>query len=107
MPFIEDWEAEGKDFQNYEAQIMVFHLVNAAQTLVRQSNRQSRGFGVSKENLSNVALRDISIGLIGDATRLVVECSEPLGKIVKCKEWNPSWDAYSETNTDNFAGDTL
>lgn len=32
-----NWQGEGEDVRTYEAQVMVFYLVNTAQTLVHQS----------------------------------------------------------------------
>jgi hypothetical protein len=107
VPFVDDWDTPDEVVRNYEAQIMVFPLVNAAQTLVRKSQgKRIGGFGNTTVDLSKVKLRDISIGLTDSATRLVVECSEAPGKIVTCQEWNSSWDSYSQTETDNFMGDT-
>eukprot|EP01035_Chromulina_nebulosa_P025076 gene25076-32699_t len=63
VPFIEDWTNEGEDVRTYEAQSWVSISC------------------LSKENLSKVELRHISIGLIGRSDRLVVECSEPPDKI--------------------------
>ena len=107
VPLVDEWDSSDEVLRNYEAQVTVFHLVNAAQTLVRQSEgKPIRWLGNNPSDLPKVNLRDISIGLRDGTTRLVVECSEAPGKIVKCQEWNPLWDAYSDVGTENFDGDT-
>ena len=106
VPLVDDWSTSDEVVRNYEAQVTVFHLVNAAHTLVRQSEGKPIRWLGDQSDLPKVNLRDISIGLTDGTTRLVVECTEAPGKIVKCQEWNPQWDAYSEVGTENFDGDT-
>ena len=75
---------------------MIFHLVNAAHSIVRMmdpslhSNRDG-------DPVKLVRLRDISIGLRDNkSSRIVVECMASPGTIHVSEEYHPSWNIDSE-----------
>ena len=107
MPLNVDWTDDNEEVREYESRVMVFHLVNAAQSLVRIG----KGLDFSKRNSDNlpgrppepVRLREISIGLVDDDARFVIECSEPPGHIIRTCGYQTLWDVDSNDGVHNYA----
>eukprot|EP01032_Pedospumella_encystans_P027537 gene27537-31124_t len=105
LPLNVDWVDDSKAIKEYREQVMIFHLVAAAQSLIR-----AHFPGTYAENdyrrAQVIRMRDISIGYKDAADtnqRLVVSCHEQPGTIITAREFDPKWDIASDDgNVDEY-----
>ena len=102
-----NWNDDSEEVREYELRVMVFHLVNAAQALVRLGqawdyNRRRTDLLPQVPPEPPVKLRDISIGLVGEDARFVIECSEPPGHIIWTSTYHTLWDVESDDVIHNY-----
>ena len=105
LPLGVDWESTNHGVREYEKKVMVFHLVNAAHSLIRvvdptlHSNKRG-------DPDKRIKLRDISIGMRDRRHRIVVECSQPPGFIYPTQAYHPHWDVDSEDEVEAYPGES-
>ena len=106
LPLDVDWVDDSKAIKDYREQVMIFHLVAAAQSLIRAHFPGM--YDKSRQRV--VKMRDISIGYKDAADknqRLVVSCHEQPGTIISAQEYDPKWDIASDDGiTDEYEGNT-
>ena len=101
-----DWESRDHGVREYEGRVMMFHLVNAAHSIVRlhDPTLHSDPHG---DPVKLVRLRDISIGLRDNkSSRIVVECMAPPGNIHLSEGYHPRWDVDSDDDIELYDGNT-
>ena len=85
---------------------MVYHLVNAAHSIVRMKD-PSLHSDPHGDPVKLVRLRDISIGLRdNNSSRIIVECMGPPGSVHVLAGYHPRWDVDSDDDIENVPGDT-
>ena len=95
-PLNTDWTGnEGDDF-HYRGHVYIYHLVNAAQEIVRSRLDSHR----------DLPLSFITIHLKDAHERIVVECSEPPGRIMQVDPRTDDLDALPISGPADYPGET-
>jgi hypothetical protein len=103
-----DWEEDGAALKEYRVQVMIYHLVAAAQSLIRARDPARYDEDPYRDRTPVIAMRDISIGYKdrGSIERLVVSCHEQPGTVITAREFDPQWDIASDDGIDRYEGST-
>jgi len=87
---------------------MIYHLVAAAQSLIRARDPVRNEEDPYRARTPVIAMRDISIGYKDGSSieRLVVSCHEQPGTVITAREFDPQWDIASDDGLDRYEGST-
>lgn len=107
LPVGVDWNTDDHGVQEYEARVMMFHLVNAAHSIVRLMD-STLHLDPHGDPVKLVRLRNVSIGLRDNksSSRIIVECMAPPGTIHRSEGYHPRWDVDSDDDIEVFPGNT-
>ena len=106
LPMGVDWDAGDHGVREYEERVMMFHLVNAAHSIVRLRDPTLHS-DPNGDPVKLVRLRDISIGLRDNkSSRIIIECMGPPGTLHVSEGYHPQWDVDSDDDFEQYDGKT-